>query len=60
MRKVNFGLCQNLTVSQEKLHEALPMRQLISLFMDGFNAILEAKVYNVISNFNLLDIKLDY
>ena len=41
MRIVNLGLSQ--TNSREKIPEALPMRQLISVSIDAFEVILEVR-----------------
>ena len=43
MRLVNLGLSQTFPDSQAKVLEALPMRQLISVFIDAFEAILEPR-----------------
>ena len=43
MRIVSLGLSQTLADSQAKVPEALPMRQLISMSIDAFDAILEPR-----------------
>ena len=43
MRMLNFGLSQTLAVRRAKVPEALPMRQLVSVSNDAFDAILEPR-----------------
>ena len=40
---LNFGLSQTLAVRRAKVPEALPMRQLISVSNDAFDATLEPR-----------------
>ena len=53
MRILNFGLSQTLTVSRAKLPEALPMRQLIYVSNDAFDATLEPR-YTTFFTFSIL------
>ena len=55
MRILNFELSQTLAVSQAKVPEALPMRQLISVSNDAFDTILEPKGFYI---FDILAIDL--
>ena len=43
MRILNFSLSQTFAVSQAKVPEALPMRQLTSVSKDTFDEILEPR-----------------